>query len=270
MTTSFRRSPAGQRLSLGLKRLLYGRRGEPYRINGVTLRYLPGTRPVRPRYATADDRNARFDALQVAFVATELGEGDVAIDVGAHAGQYSLLMASMCGASGTVVAIEPDPYARETLARNIALNPGVNSPLVEAFALSDSPGHTSLFSRRGNSQSSLVRAAVDFGDGGVEEIAVPVTTLDQYLEELGLVPQFVKIDAEGAEIRILKGAARLLAGDAGVVCELHPYAWQALGNTFHELREIVYASGRRMRYLDEQQEASDIATYGTVVLERIR
>ena len=36
-------------LTLTVKRLLYGRRGEPYRIGGRTLRYLPGTRPVRAR-----------------------------------------------------------------------------------------------------------------------------------------------------------------------------------------------------------------------------
>ena len=41
---------------LGLERALYGRRGEPYRIAGHTLRYMPGTRPVRPRYIHfADD-----------------------------------------------------------------------------------------------------------------------------------------------------------------------------------------------------------------------
>jgi len=102
-----------------------------------------------------------------------------------------------------------------------------------------------------------------------EEIRVPVVTLDSYLSECKL-PELrcVKIDAEGAEIRILKGAKQVLASNADVVCELHPYAWREFGNTFAELRDLAAAAGRRIRYLDQDTEIGDKAEYGTVLIER--
>jgi len=255
-----------------LKSLIYARSGEPYTINGHTLRYMPGTRPVRLRYLNSTNRNTRYDALQVKWLADNLRQGDTAIDIGAHYGVYSILMAAMCGPTGTVIAFEPDPYAREMLARNLALNPNIKKPVVESVACSDAPGQATLFSRGGNAQSSLVRSAVEFApEHTSEQFTVPLVTLDAYIADNKLaVPRWVKIDPEGAEIRILKGAPRLLASDAGILCELHPYAWPEFGNTFAELKDIVAASGRRIRYIDEDQEVGDTATYGTVLLEKRR
>jgi FkbM family methyltransferase len=258
------------RFVLGLKRAVYGARGEPYRIAGHMLRYIPGTRPVRMRYVNSRSSNARYDALQVVWLTNHLSEGDTAFDVGAHFGEYSILMAAQCGQTGHVVVFEPDPYAREFLAKNLALNPGIKRPTVESSACSDEIGATILFSRGGNSQSSLARSAIEFSSAHhSEEIRVSTVTLDSYLLEHRLpVLRCVKIDAEGAEIRILKGAKQILASRADVVCELHPYAWPEFGNTLSELKELAAESGRRVRYLDQDAEIGDRVEYGTVILER--
>jgi FkbM family methyltransferase len=258
------------RFLLRLKRALYGGHGEPYRIAGQTLRYLPGTRPIRLRYARSKCSNARYDALQVVWLTEHLHEGDIAIDIGAHCGTYSILMAALCGQGGRVVAFEPDPYARELLAINLALNPRIKRPVVEALACSDEVGQGVLFSRRGNSQSSLVRSAVEFSPvHKSEEIWVSKITLDAYFaERREPPPRCVKIDAEGAEIRILLGARHILASDAAIVCELHPYAWQEFGNTFSEMKRLAENYGRRIRYLDEDHEIGAQVKYGSVVLER--
>ena len=260
----------GHQLVIGLKRALYSGRGEPYRIEGQPLRYLPGTRPVRLRYSRSPNSVARYDALQVAWLSNHLTEGDTAVDVGAHHGAYSVLMAAKCGQTGHVVAIEPDPYSREVLVRNIALNPGIKRPVVEVCACSDEIGEATLFCRRGNSQSSLARSAVEFSAAHrPEEIRVPLVTLDSYVSKCNLPgPRCVKIDAEGAEIRILKGAKQVLANNADIVCELHPYAWPEFGNTLSELKDLAAAAGRRIRYLDQTAEIGEQAEYGTVLLER--
>lgn len=257
-------------LVIGLKRALYSGRGEPYRIDGHTLRYVPGTRPVRLRYSRSPNSVARYDALQAAWLSTHLTEGDTVIDVGAHHGAYTVLMAAKCGQTGHVVAIEPDPYSRRVLVRNIGLNPGIKRPAVEVCACSDEIGEATLFCRRGNSQSSLARSAAEFSPAyGPEEIRVPLVTLDSYLSKCGLPGlRCVKIDAEGAEIRILRGAKQVLASNADVVCELHPYAWPEFGNTFAELKDLAVTAGRRIRYLDQDTEIGDRAEYGTVLLER--
>jgi FkbM family methyltransferase len=257
------------RFVLELKRALYGQRGEPYRIEGHTLRYVPGTRPIRLRYTRSQDGVARYDALQVAWFSTHLTEGDTAVDIGACYGTYSVLMAAKCGQTGHVIAFEPDPYAREVLAKNLNLNPSIKRPIVEACACSDEIGEATLFSRGGNAQSSLVRSAMEFSAAHKsEEIPVPLITLDSYLSERNLPePSCVKIDAEGAEIRILKGAKKVLSSHADVVCELHPYAWPELGNTLAELKDLAGMAGRRIRYLDRDAEIGDHAEYGVVLLE---
>jgi FkbM family methyltransferase len=179
-------------------------------------------------------------------------------------------MAAMCGQTGYVVAFEPDPYAREMLVKNLSLNPSIKRPTVELCACSDKIGEATLFSRGGNSQSSLARSAVEFSASHKsEEILVPLVTLDSYLSEHNLPePRCVKIDAEGAEIRILKGAKQVLSSNADLVCELHPYAWPEFGDTLAELKDLAAAAGRRVRYLDQGTEISGQAEYGTVLLER--
>jgi FkbM family methyltransferase len=255
---------------LGLKAVLYGRRGEPYEIDGHTLRYVPGSRPIRQRYLHSPNRVNLFDALQVEWFRTQLKEGDLAIDIGAHHGMYSLLMAAKCGKNGQVVAFEPDPYARRVLARNVDLNPTIQHPVVESCACSDTVGEITLFCGGGNALSSLARSAVESSlPEKPEEIQVPVVTLDSYLAGHNLPePRCVKIDAEGAEIRVLKGATKVLAGSTCVLCELHPYAWLEFGNTFAELKDLAAAHGRHIRYLDEESEISVSPKYGVVILER--
>jgi FkbM family methyltransferase len=209
--------------------------------------------------------------MQARLFAEGLDEGDTAIDIGSHAGQYALIMAARCGSSGHVAAFEPDPHARRKLERNIALNPAVKPPVVEALAVSDAPGEAVLYSQGGNSQSSLARSGIGEAVAELAEtFTVPLVTLDGYLADRGLAtPRWVKIDTEGAEIRILKGAPKLLAGASNVLCELHPYAWEEFGNSFDELLAAVSQSGRRIRYIDEDAElrAADVR-YGAVLLER--
>lgn len=257
------------RLVLWAKRLLYSRRGEPYKIRGFILRYVPGSRPVRVAYKNSANSNTRYDALQVELFSSGLQPGDTAIDIGAHHGQYCILMAAACGGAGHVVAFEPDPYAREVLSRNLALNPSLKRPRVEPVALSNADGEATLYSRGGNSQSSLARSGAEFSaEQHAESIRVQTMQLDTYLAQNNLpTPKWVKIDAEGAEIQILQGARDLLGGPTRFVCELHPYAWPEFGNNYTELRELVAQAGRRMHYLGSEEQMPTVAVYGTVLIE---
>ena len=70
---------------------------------------MPRTRPVRLRYHHSKNGVARYGALPMQLLSTNLAEGDTAIDILAHCGQYSILMTPLCGQTGHVVAFEPDP-----------------------------------------------------------------------------------------------------------------------------------------------------------------
>lgn len=249
---------------MAAKRLIYWR-GEPYRIDGRTLRFVPGTRPIRLSYANSENWVNRYDSLQILWMWERLSEGDTAIDIGAHVGIYSVLMAAKCGQRGNVIAFEPDPYARRVISQNVQLNPQIKPPRVEASACSERSGTATFFSRHGDARSALITS---IGGEESEAIPVPLVGLDEYFAQHRLKPRVVKIDAEGAEIKILRGATALLESDAAILCELHPYAWPQFGDKFSELKEILARSGRWMRYLDSDQPLTSDPHYGMAVLEK--
>ena len=168
--------------------------------------------------------------------------------------------------------VRAESHARDVLARNFDLNPGINRATIEAFACSDAAaGEVELYQDGDAANSTLVPfVGRDGPTTRHESFRVPVTTLDAYFAQRALPkPRCVKIDTEGAEIRILQGARELLSGTAAVLCELHPYAWPQFGNSLEQLRNLLAGCGRRMRYLDQNVEVGSVAHYGIVLLERM-
>ncbi len=147
----------------------------------------------------------------MAFVLHLIRPGDVFYDVGANAGSYSLLAAA-AGAT-TVHAFEPSSGTADVLEQNIGLNLLSDRVLVHRCALGEAPG--SVRFTMGGDTTNHVAAASD----SQEHEEVPVGTLDSF-HEPG-VPSFVKIDVEGYEEFVLKGARSLLQDPAlmGVLVE---------------------------------------------------
>jgi FkbM family methyltransferase len=261
------------RLVLAAKTFFFAGRGEPYRIGGTTLRFVPGTRPIRLHFQTSDNAVNRYDALQLAWIRDNLAEGDLAIDIGANCGQCTIVMAQRCGSTGTVVALEPNPHALNVLKRNFDLNPSIKRAIIEPCACSDvDAGEVDLHDNGNASNSALVSfSGGELTDKVSRSFRVPVTTLDFYLDHHGLrEPRFIKIDTEGAEIRVLQGARKVLAGKTAILCELHPYAWPYFGASLRDLKGLLAEYGRRMRYLDRQLDVGEEASYGIVAIERLR
>ena len=259
----------GERMSLMAKELVYGRRGEPFWLGSHRLRFVVGTRPVRAAYRNSHDVTARNDARQIEFFLNRVEPGDFLLDIGGHRGQYAVILAALAGGSGQVVSFEPDNIARKILLDNVALNNYAPRVTVEAIALSDSCGVKSFYSRGGDSMSSLARSGLGTNAHADDVIEQSVRTerLDDYITTRGLqFPKWIKLDTEGAEIAILRGAPNVLRSEAGIVCELHPYAWQEFGTSFQELLQIVWASGRTIRYLDESLRIENGPVYGAVVI----
>lgn len=131
-----------------------------------------------------------------------LHSGDTFIDVGANVGYYTVAAGQLVGPSGRVVAIEPQPQALSILRLN-AQNLGANVIVVPS-AVSDLEGETSFYIRSAGDTSSF------FPDELAREIKVKVETLDNLCEKLSAV-NFVKIDVEGYEMDVLRGARKTLS-----------------------------------------------------------
>lgn len=145
------------------------------------------------------------------FLAAHLRPGDTFWDLGANAGYHTLMAARAVGATGRVVAVEPDPGTCEILREQLQLNGFDNCTVVQA-AVSDRNGTIRLVQRasdlRGNALEEIDSPAIDNKVGKVVE--VPSLTLDD-LAARHPRPRLIKIDIEGAEVLALPGGRALLS-----------------------------------------------------------
>jgi len=128
-----------------------------------------------------------------------LRPGMVTYDLGAQAGFYTLTMSRAVGPSGTVIAFEPSVYEVPVLLRHLRLNHLTNVRVVAAAA-SDRCGLDGFTIDRGRTQNSLVAP-----DGA--GLIINTITLDS--ADLP-PPDLIKMDVEGAEGAVLRGALRML------------------------------------------------------------
>jgi len=252
-----------------IKKFIYGKRGEPFYFDNETIYYIPGTRPVRFKYANSTDVTIRNDIRQMKYFIDNVKPGDFVLDIGGHVGQYAVLFAALVTETGKIVTFEPDKTAKILLYENIRINNFIARVSVEDIALSDANGTHSFFSRGGDSMSSLVKSGLgsNASASDVQKYSVKTMKLDDYLATRGIgFPDWIKLDTEGAEISILKGAKEVLKSKAIILCELHPYAWEEFGTKYDDLVSIVKQFGKKIKYLDESLKLEDGPHYGTVII----
>ncbi len=127
--------------------------------------------------------------------------GSTAVDVGANLGYFTLLLADLVGTSGQVHAFEPNPAILARLRRSVAVNGFAGRTLVHDTALSDAEGEACLVVPPGEPKNGHLSAPCNHG------IIVRRRRLDSY----DVVPDFIKIDVEGAEEAVWRGMTRILA-----------------------------------------------------------
>ena len=186
------------------------------------------------------DRNllsGGFEVAEILFVKKYLRRGMTVLDIGAHHGLYTLLASKRVGANGKVVAFEPSPRERKKLRRNVLLNLSFNvhiEPLALGKESSDADLH--LVEGAEDGCNSLRPPVVS---SSTRPVRVKVAPLDEFLHRARIpVVDFVKLDVEGAELDVLKGAERLLHGGARPVflVEVYDIRTRPWG---YDAREIV-------------------------------
>ncbi len=159
------------------------------------------------------------DWWEMSFLQRFLRRGDVVADVGANIGVYSMLAASLVGPEGSVVAFEPDPFNIERLRRQVQRNQLSQLHIVEA-AVAECVSE--LFLKAG--KDSLSSVAMSPREG----IPVAAVSLDSYFESRQ-PPVYVKVDVEGYEEAVVRGASSLMHRN-------FPLVWQlelgGLGNCY--------------------------------------
>ncbi len=160
-----------------------------------------------------------FEEAEQAFVVRHLRPGMTAVDVGAYIGVYTCLMARLVGPGGRVHAFEPSTTSFARLCRHVELN-GLANVVANRQAVAGESGRLALrcYPPPFESLSSLVRRELVRSGRAIppmREEPVEAVSLDDYAARAGLGRiDLLKLDAEGAELRILRGCRRLLAREA--------------------------------------------------------
>ena len=190
---------------------------------------------------TVYDGVHEWEELQ--FCLRYLRPGDHFVDVGANVGVFSTLVGTRIPGV-RITAVEPFPPVREDLEANVALNDLEIS--VVGSAVSDVAGEAT-FEVLG--RDVLNRLAPD-GGGGAGGITVPVTTLDELVGSD--TPALIKIDVEGSELLVMKGAHRLLSNQAAAPVLVFEHAGHGahFGISPAEVRAYLNELGYRIYLLD--------------------
>jgi FkbM family methyltransferase len=162
----------------------------------------------------------RYERDKHRALAQLLSQGMTFIDVGANKGDFALFAARRVGPSGHVVAVEPAPENCRWLRRSVARNRQTNVTVVECAA-SEREGSAVLHLAPISGWHSLLPFANARGT-----VVVPTRTVDQMVGDCGLRGvDVVKIDVEGAEALVLRGAERTLEDNRNiaVLIDLHPH-----------------------------------------------
>lgn len=155
---------------------------------------------------------AAFDRELLEVARHFISPGRMVFDVGANVGEFATAASHFVGSQGAGLAIEPDPFLCALLHRTIAEpeNAGLQLEALCA-AIAEKDGFASFhIASRGRASNALAGHGL-YTMGNVRaRFMAPVFTIDTLVEKWRL-PGFIKIDVEGAELRVLEGACQTLS-----------------------------------------------------------
>jgi FkbM family methyltransferase len=208
---------------------------------GIVLkRHLPKEFAKVPFFVSPDSALAywRFDLRKVdrflLAMARQLVRGPMKVwDIGANVGLFSFSAASL---GAEVLAVEPDIWLAHLMQRSIGLN---KLPVtILPVAIADRKGISALhLSDEGKSSNSLI------GSGHKQRVLT--LTLDSLLE-VSPAPDVIKIDVEGAEYEVLKGARKVFDCRPLIFCEI-TQNHELIGNLLTEMGYTFYAARALVR-----------------------
>jgi FkbM family methyltransferase len=155
----------------------------------------------------------RTDRAEIAFLLDNLKPGQCSFDIGAHKGAYMYFMRKKVSDQGSVYVFEPqDALAKYLLKVKAAF--GWTNVQVEHCAMSDSNEGGQLYVPHFKKEGSTTQLATISPGQNMDQFRavghVQTDTIDAYCERNHLHPDFLKIDVEGNELKVLKGARHIL------------------------------------------------------------
>lgn len=222
--------------------LIYSKHG--YRINVAGVDIL-----VDPGFLIAGNLPANDLMLERLLLIIKPGQNFM--DIGAYVGTYSIAIGKLHNGKVNVIGFEPSPDSAALFRKHLKYNLVQDNVRLEEKACSDTVGHARFVLRKKascdiiSSENRLELKRQGLEDAEDMIIDVNTITVDDYIEKEGFIPDYVKIDVEGAELQVLRGAKNLLKNNKPVIfCELHRCNWDKFGSIepdlFELLKEVKY------------------------------
>ncbi|HEY1209752.1 MAG TPA: FkbM family methyltransferase [Terracidiphilus sp.] len=175
------------------------------------------------------------------------------IDIGANIGYYTILASKLIGSGNRVFSFEPQANIVAKLRRNVNLN-DLHNVDIFPFALADKSG-TVVFNIPPDGKEAYGSMHANGRFDVIKTVEVETKGLDEVLYNLGN-PKIglIKMDAEGAELLILRGATQLLSspGRPDLIIEANEANCEPFGYCVFDLLQLVHSYGYRLRQLDNE------------------
>lgn len=186
-----------------------------------------------------------FEEGERRFVSRFLQAGMTIFDIGAHHGLYTLISSKQVGLTGHVIAFEPSPRELRILRLNLYLN-GRRNVRVEPLALGSKECLVELYVCLG-SESGCNSLRPPVVSEAIAATTVSMVTLDKYLNEHSTTVDFIKMDVEGAELEVLRGAGQLFNSGFRpiILCELADVRTQPWGYQSNEIYDFLTSKDYR-------------------------
>jgi FkbM family methyltransferase len=220
----------------------------PWRVHDEIVRIDPRVRYLVPHAS---------EAALFRFLKDHVRPGDVILDIGSFVGIYAILESRFAGSRGRVVAIEPTSASASVARRHFEFNasPAVAPIVLVESALGEARGEATFY-QYDEPYVNALAPAVDVNGRPVTSI-VEVLTIDDLCAQMKLRPTFIRMDVQGAELQVFRGARRTIASAGSaltIVAEMHPQCWPSFGVDAAQASELFATLGLSAESLEPGED----------------
>ncbi len=207
----------------------------------------------------SEGHNAGFNEL------IEEARGKTCVfDVGAHIGLTTLPLANVVDSAGHVFAFEPSKRNRQFLSRHLQANNIQNVSVVEKLVGNKTDVRATFFEDEDVSGMNSMAQIRNVR----HEQKVEMVTIDDFSIEMGVIPDLIKMDIEGAELMALEGAKKILMPHLPTIfLSIHPRQIEALGHCIDDLEKIIRNLGYEVWDVKRENRYTGQLQFGEYRLE---
>jgi len=151
-----------------------------------------------------------YEPETAAWLCNQIRNDMTFLDIGSNAGYFTLLGSKCVGEGGNTISFEPIPLNCTIIEAHLQANK-INNVRLERLAISDIKGEVKFTVEKNNANSHISDVIITHAESDLREVLIVKTlTLDEYIKTHKIKPDVIKIDVEGAEVAVLRGALESL------------------------------------------------------------